>query len=227
MGKKNLHINATPSFTQGEYWILQSLVEYSIPVTFYWGSQLQVEQMFNKDWHCLSKTDLIKTLDALFQRGLVEFSRGMESEELLTPSCADITAMLSEPPPDNPASTSCSLTQLGGQLWEAFALPDWSKFIIGGTYLPPEVEDGWCDSYAEGTDRNRLQRYIDGLHHVGTIVDTETVIWKKEEPWEATYWKTLPEGYSVTFKSKEILEGFNWKLVPQDYMEIYDSRWYK
>ena len=74
-----------------------------------------------------NRNDLIETLAVLAGKRLIE---GLRDEQPVALDRQTIIAALEEPGPvDNPFCIFYILTQEGGDVWQAFAAPNWSDFV--------------------------------------------------------------------------------------------------
>jgi hypothetical protein len=54
-----------PSFTRGEYWLLETCVEAAIPIC--WLDWSELEEALNKATHGMNKTLLVETMSKFLQ----------------------------------------------------------------------------------------------------------------------------------------------------------------
>ena len=119
--------------------------------------------------------------------------------------------------------TSYYLTPQGGARWEAVANPNWNQYL---RWL-----HGWsCDeeSSITSSDRQLVEQILEASEYVvgkAPIPDTET--WEPIEPWQVTYWKTLPLAYSVRYRTRKR----DWEVSPDTPRELIEKkkqveRWY-
>lgn len=91
------------------------------------------------------------------------------------------------------------LTPQGGANWETIARPNWQQ------YLKWSSVPGSTESTIIAQDREAISQllqfnpYLEGKEHI-----PETVIWELLEPWEATYWKTLPHASKVSYQIQAV-----------------------
>ncbi len=221
-----------PSFTRGEYWLLETAVELREPLCFVYGDEVDV--MFNKPSHGLQRDALLDAIESLFLRGLVEASRIGNDTQTFSMSREEIEVALDAPGPVKKTSsgpienTRCifyQLTAAGGAAWESFAQPDWTKFIFSDPYYHPDDVGKRTSSYC--VDKRLLEAYLQGLHYVDTIVDLESIVWSVQQPWHPTYWKELPSCHCASYCIKSEDYDSSWDKVPMHYYnDIYDPRWY-
>lgn len=215
-----------PSLTRGEYWLLQSVVEYPWPLCFlasenYHGHN-SIEQMFNKPGHGLKRDRLIGTLDKLFQEGWI-MAKIKDEPVFLTRH--QITNALDETSPiQNQFCTYFQLTPKGGEVWEAFAAPDWSRFTLED--MDYEAHTGIVTSMIPW----RVEKFLHYLNLVQCEIDSDSVQTEEIGPWEATYWKILPNGHRTHFRwLKEIDLSSSNEVLNLKFGEFCDFRdgWYR
>jgi hypothetical protein len=156
----------TMTLAEDEKWLLELVVEARAPLSLLANPELE-----------LAINRLAPRRAAHAWRALVDGLRGRALIELT----------------DEGGETYFALTRDGGAAWEAFARPDWSRFI---------------DARADGTDaevicadRARLDAFVASRWQAWIPAGAE----RRDElrPWAATYWKTLPVGYRVRYVYRE------------------------
>ena len=130
-----------PRFTRGEYWLLETVVEHELEICALIDNDLELR--LNKTDHGLARTSLVETLYRLLSSGLIY----AKNEEMGFISTAEqIELALDEPkrgvgvPLNGRKVTYYGLTQEGGAQWEAFAAPDWRKYIAASFQLADDGE---------------------------------------------------------------------------------------
>ena len=224
-----------PRFTRGEYWLLETAVEFKFPVCGLIDSDFELS--LNKKGHGLTRDALVETLHRLIAWGLI--SAENEGDAPIS-THQQIERALNE------SHTYYGLTPEGGAHWEAFAAPDWQKYIEdNGLQLPDECEK-WLDAYIADFERENgtqergygdrkwsealenfvadferengrhelmcadkawLEKYIESLcFDRQTEVSLATVEWDYIAPWDVTYWKQLEGGHRVRFQDQDKTE---------------------
>ena len=209
-----------PSFTRGEYWLLETAVKMCIPVSPILLSQ-DLELAFNKSSHGMDANVLEATLTSLSARGLIDFHHSNpETCENHPASVTEIASGLAGE--SNTQNLYYGMSQEGGLHWEAFAHPKWDRFVDKLFSFDDDENESHCVSAA---NRQKLQRIFDGLHFIGLFPKPETVKWTDVSPWQATYWKILPAGYCVEFTSA-LSKSFSWDKMPRSYYKVFNPTWY-
>lgn len=140
--------------------------------------------------------ELRDTFLGLIHRGLIEVMKEAGGAPvLLSDSELDATLRHSS---GGRCDLAYGLTEEGGHQWELFAMPDWQSFIDTTFFRPVVGNVG--DAAFVCADRHRLERYFRLANEALTNVDSSTARWDGVQPWQATYWKTLPTGYRVRFR---------------------------
>ncbi|MEI6231815.1 MAG: hypothetical protein WCT04_02095 [Planctomycetota bacterium] len=198
-------------FTRGEYWLLESAATLKLPITLLFDTEIDLA--LNKPGHGMNRRGITGALDALKKRGLIQFTR-RNSSEIISSSTKALA---------NPTEVYYELTPKGGKQWEAFAAPDWDVFL-DTSQCYSKKKPVRCEII--GQNRERIQRYVDGLHYDQVFPDPKTIRWKTHRPWRPTYWKVLPIGYSIVFDAT-IGERISWDTMPMSYYNLSRPRWYR
>ena len=219
-----------PRFTRGEYWLLETVVVREFEVCALNWSDLEL--YLNKRGHGLTRKSLVETLHRLLSSGLI-YAKSKAGGFISTDE--EIKLALDSPLPwrthsvfistdgqievtDEPRPagtypvdwrtvTHYGLTQEGGAQWEAFAAPNWQKYVHTRSQVSDESEyedESGCELWElVCADKEWLERYIEALcyrKHNEVILDT--VVWDYIAPWQATYWKQLDGGHRIRFQSR-------------------------
>ncbi len=150
-----------PRLTRAEYWLLESVVEFRLGLHALVRPDL--DQLLNKPPHGLPAPRLADVLADLFTRGWVESGESFEDGpgapldregvgRALTVT-GDLTA---------PGGRWYGRAAAAGAVWEAFAAPDWSRYLR----TSDDPVDG-TGEYVGATDR-WVRRYLSLMHHLGT-----------------------------------------------------------
>lgn len=157
------------------------------------------ETIMNKPSHGLSPDELSLHFFNLWSAGLIECSAASSGNQV-TPDlqrARDQFVRTENWPPSDDLCLVYRLSQSGGDTWEQFAHPDWNKYLVSsaGDQNPHE----WT---LTGTNRDLVQHWRD----LGSNFDAGfpfplagTERWELLQPWQATYWKTLPIGHRLKF----------------------------
>jgi hypothetical protein len=202
-----------PRLTRGEYWLLNNVVVAPCPVSFLVHNE--IKELFNNPGHRLSRQRLVETLCEMSNRGWIE---GYRLEGRISLTVAEIERGLTERSTEEGTELGYQLTALGGAVWEAFAAPDWDRYLHVWTSAEGELNEYFSAS------RWRVEKYLSLVHHLGILIAPNSIVWDDVAPWGATYWKTLPHGHRVSFLHREIDEPRSWDKVPHEVMSL--QRWY-
>ena len=240
-----------PRFTRGEYWLLETVVEHELEVCALIDDDLELH--LNKKGHGLTRASLVETFYQSLSSGLIYANSKMggaistkEQIELAleqrvpwdthhvfiaTDGDIEIAPDESKPPRTEPVDvrkiTSYGLTQEGGAQWEAFAAPDWQKYIARS--IQPEDEEGEYEMWELTCgDKNWLEAYIESMcfyHQMEVIL--ESVEWDYVTPWQATYWKRLDGGHRVRCRCRDKSERENVEPSPYAFPSVvyFDRAW--
>ena len=217
-----------PRFTRGEYWLLDTVVEFRFPISSLMADNL--EENLNKKGHGLTRDTLIETLHRLIAWGLISAKSEVDAPISTHPQ---VERALDEPrwrigsSVDRRTITRYELTQEGGAHWEAFAAPDWQRYIYTSLHLPddpdpsdPVIREVMC------ADKGLLERYFNSkCFYDADDVSLATVEWDYIAPWDVTYWKQLEGAHRVRFHSPDRTEIQNAQRYPLPKPEWYRSLW--
>ena len=215
-----------PRFTRGEYWLLEIVVEHEWNISGLINNELELH--LNKKGHGLTRASLLESLYRLLSSGLIYAKNEVDG---FISTYEQIECALNEPPMRIvPAGvekhTSYGLTPEGGAQWEAFAAPDWEKYVEGGETFSDEDEyenEIWELMCA---DKEWLERYFESIcFHQQLEVSLESIEWDYISPWEVTYWKQLEGAHILRFQDqdKSEVEDYERSLSPNP--EWYRSVW--
>ena len=170
------------------FWILDAVATDKWPLDYL--KENVVEQAFNREGHGLTDHELFQLLCQLFTEGFLFADRVFDfqtwANELLIPGITELQRIFS-----GQDWVWYGLTEKGSAFWETVTQPNWQNYIFSGL-----AADGQCCVASGG--RQILQSYLfkpdvqccvaPGTLHIETVAD-----------WKATYWKTLPTGYTACF----------------------------
>ena len=213
-----------PRFTRGEYWLLEIAVEHEWSISGLIDNELELH--LNKKGHGLTRASLLESLYRLLSSGLIYAKNEVDG---FLSTYEQIECALNEPPGGIfPAGvekyTSYGLTQEGGAQWEAFAAPDWEKYIV-------EMDEGEDESGDElweliCADKEWLERVLESFCFDHQLeVPLASMEWDYIAPWQATYWKQLEGAHILRFQAQEKSEVENYGPSPPPNPEWYHSVW--
>jgi hypothetical protein len=205
-----------PSFTRGEYWLLEAVVEYRVSIAMLASEDVAVA--LNRSAHGLDRRELYKTFVDLVGRGLIVATE-IEGP-CFVPEPGEVEILL-DGGREAKRRLWYGLTAEGGRQWESFALPNWDHFLSVEFSCP---EQG---AISEGqyvcANKERLERYFLLAKKALVAFDENSARWDVLHPWQATYWKMLPLGYRVQFRGDSELRRF----PPDPRRKMMDMRlWY-
>ena len=230
----------SPRLTRGEFWILNSLVETRYQLFCYAGPARWVRDVFNRQTHGLTETELLATLLRLFANGWIageethgDRRSGDRRREPFEPTAGAIRAAFAGDFHHRPDPVvSLGLTAAGGEVWQAFASPRWERFVESWRKVERAL-DGKQPVTVRAADLDRGRRYLDLLRRTGDEVDPWAIEWREVRPFRATYWKTLPSGFEVTYRSPrlgrrtwsdrdEMLDDYDRNCAASDFTRWWD-----
>ena len=146
----------------------------------------------------LSDAEVVDAADSLFQNGYIltkvfyeESGNEGESGVILTKTGVQDCL-------NGQLQSSYYLTSEGGAYWESIAHPNWDKFLKLDSLENPR------EGKVIGAKREIIEELLALNLLIGLYIQIPgTEVWKVMEPWEATYWKTLPKGYEVVYQTQQ------------------------
>ena len=178
----------TPSFTRGEYWLLETSIESGTPIG--WVFDQNADVILNKEHHGLTGDELLDAFESLFGRGLIRVE--VRGRRLCTLHRKTLIAVVT-----HRLKAAYWVTAEGGAAWEEFARPNWDEYIPVFGYWSAGSSHEECCSLS----RERLEAYLALAKEAGYVLDSSGVQWDVVRPWEATYWKVFPMAYRLQFPS--------------------------
>ncbi|CBN53848.1 MULTISPECIES: hypothetical protein [Kamptonema] len=175
----------------------------------------------------LSHAETALAANSLFQRGDIKARVFADEHDTEGTSNVVLTMAGIQDHLDERFNATYYLTPQGGARWEAMAHPDWNKFFIVNFLGQFPYEEGFFCTQREILEQLlALERLIFMYEH---IPGTEK--WNVLEPWEATYWKTLPRGYHVSceFQPNDSSLDYQKEGASPELIEEYQQarQWYE
>lgn len=193
---------------QAQYWFLDAVVEHSLSISVL--SATNLDEILNHPGHGLAEQQLVETLSALFQTGdliATPIVDGRCQPEAYVPDPDEILRYLRGPHMSlgllhDRQDAYWGLTLQGGAKWEALSSPDWSRYVSDSHRLD-DTEWPW-DAEVVCQRRDLLERFL-ALEQDDpwTEIAPDSVTWDVAEPWEATYWKTLPRAHRLQYRYRQ------------------------
>ena len=201
---------------QREYWFLDSVVEFELPLGLLTSPVL--EETLNRRGHGLDYAEVVKTLLYLFEMGYL-FAQRMSNflsrrrvirdsvagkpipRRLLgqpfTPTRGELEAGLRRKEP-----IDYGLTAQGGAKWESIAQPNWKHYAqIHHGDLYQQTSERAVEVLA--MDKALGEQYLFFAKKYPDLFVLSSATWNVLTPWEATYWKRLPMGHQLQMKCHE------------------------
>ncbi len=215
-----------PRFTRGEYWLLETVVEHEWDICGLMESDLELH--LNKKAHGLTRTALVETLHRLLSSGLIYAESRVDFSDEATDVIStkeqiemalDKRKSWSGVPVEKRKTTYYGLTQEGGAQWEAFAAPDWQKYIEAGCHFSDGYEFGMWELMC--ADKVWLERYFESMcFYDPHKMDLESVERDYIAPWQATYWKQLEGAHRIRFRGPDESERENFEPSPYAFPDV-------
>ncbi|WP_369157540.1 hypothetical protein [Candidatus Thiodiazotropha sp. LNASS1] len=161
------------------------------------------EGIFNRPHHDIDKLTLKGSLFALYKSDYIFFvdREGIQHQPKKTENIED--------------GWFVAMTKEGGRLWESYSNPNWEKYVS----IDCDVsEDGTAEIVTIEAGSKEIIEFIisETLTHLKKSSITNILVIR---PWKPTYWKILPEGFSVAIdnindvsdKIALVTSKINWK----------------
>ncbi len=200
------------------------------------ASSLRVnEYSAGTEYQELSHGEIAIGADSLFQKGYIRAKvfaegpdyRGIYDHEGTSDVVLTMTGIQDHL--DGKLKVVYYLTPQGGERWEAIARPDWNKFLINNLDCMYPYEEILARKRENIEQLLAYGEYL--LEYNRPIPGTE--VWEVLEPWEVTYWKTLPRGYRLNYQPEKFDEELHNQsdeefeyYIPTE-TEIQAKKWYK
>jgi hypothetical protein len=162
--------------------------------------------VFNRMPHGLNPAELEEALHGLFSEGLLLAWNGTRSAfdpdpEGFTPTREQIRTALA--PRAHDADTPLlyyGLSAAGGERWEHFARPDWTRFVYHEEGPHPLRRRDRLEVQLISQNRALVTAKWEADRDAYRIADGGTFQEEALRPWDATYWKRLPEGWQIQYR---------------------------
>jgi hypothetical protein len=205
---KCCHQRAASILIDIRHWLLDAAVELAIPLRILGAPN--VGEILNRKTHGLSTSDLAMHLDELIERSEIEIFTYCNGQQVRARPCNDeIVRLLSEDRWEKSVPWFYRLTPLGGAEWEGWAKPQWSRYNATCSWDNFNEIGAATESVAE--ELLELEEHV--LRECAII--QESIRRRVFRNWQATYWKTLPEGHLIACRTKPLTEG-NRAVTPDD-----------
>jgi hypothetical protein len=205
----------TLRLSRGEYWLLEAAVEYALPLTVIalpdgppWDRST-IDLTLNKTGHGLSAAELQHTLLRMQRLGWIVFQSYVGNDKkILRLDAASIDHEMRRLGTYE-KHAKYKLTEKGGDVFEAFARPDWSRYLNHETdpaYDNFDAVEGEPEHFIlRASDEKNLRMYLHELRHA-YLLDEKTIRKSALVNWSANYWKTLPSGFEVRCVATPIVQ---------------------
>lgn len=207
------------SFDAAKYWLLDLV--HDLPFPLYRLTHPELEIIANRKGHGLSHSDLLDTLHSLFQEGLIVNIRHPNDEVIIefVPTYSEIDLALK-----GNNKSQYRLTNKGGGRWEVLSKPNWSLFLVDSFNLRTDEIIVEASSLQIAEQYMKLTPYWYQHDLLSESKKNEVL-----RPWQATYWKELPEGHRISVQTVERACIRLEQDMPPDDREFLNAvrNWYK
>ena len=177
-----------------DLWFLEAAAELRTPLRLLMGREAALALNMPRP-HGLSREALGAKLTSLSDRGLIRI-HSAQDESVLAQTHAEIDLAWAKGKYSEPGGFIYGLTPRGGELWERYARPDWSRYSDSTVGYQPDV--GVIEAISLEAAEAVYQRHERGDDEYEPLAESkqgEVLV-----PWQATYWKTLPTGYRLRYE---------------------------
>lgn len=173
------------------FWFLDAVIEMGENLAVL--KSPHIEEVMNRRTHGLGERELVEFLASLCQAGLVEVKN---EDDVRACSLREVERAFSTSrrEPGHYSGFWYYLTPAGGAAWESVTNPDWDRFLTQWLSVRPNqvcIEAATRERAVEAFNRASA----DPAHVPVPGSYRETLL----QPWEATYWKTLPSGVRIQY----------------------------
>ena len=175
----------------------------------------------------LSHTETATAADSLFQKGYIRAKVFADRYDFEGTSDVVLTQAGIKDHLDGRFRACYYLTPSGGNRWEDIAQPDWNKFFVVNFLDMFPYENGIFATRREIIEKLlALDEFLLTYKHIPGTENYQII-----EPWQATYWKTLPKGYYLRCEYEHNELGY-WNLNEDTPAELKESceqatQWYE
>jgi hypothetical protein len=190
----------TDCVDKGYSWLLDAVATLRIPLQ--WLTARNVDELANREGHGLPASEIAARMRELLHDGRIAVTwpliSGGERVLLTGQELVEVLMHRSDTP------LYYGLTETGGLLWESVFHPAWDSYVDASEL--PDV----LTAKSPATDRVEIaaltrelvEEYAERVYRRAdlskqVVVGSES--WQYLQPWQATYWKTLPAGWRVQF----------------------------
>jgi hypothetical protein len=198
----------TLRLSRGEFWLLANAVEHGLPLPLLtmpeWvpgGTNNAIDVVLNRQGHGLGFESLLETLAQMARNDWIRFGRTFRDDPISCPDTKEIDVFLRERVRFDQA-VFYWLTAAGGAAWEAFARPEWRRYIEHNHDYADDAASCARMTTIETSNWKQLDKYLRALAGE-QVIEAGSIVLSELRPWQATYWKTLPFGLRCTFRSNE------------------------
>lgn len=184
-----------------DFWLLTAVCEAPAPVS--WLAAMNRDEVFNLPVLGCTGRELVASLERLVAAELIYIERvsnplgGQSAEAMrarLAPSRSQFVDHLTEEARIGRFSHYYGLTAKGGERWETLARPEWNRFV--NRWSDPSTGQGEITAQ----ERFLAERWMEALPYLSQGTTITSITRRVIEPWQATYWKSLPRGFEVTYQ---------------------------
>jgi hypothetical protein len=189
--------------SRGEFWILGIAINAGEGFASLAGSDEHISGYWNREPHGMDLDQLIESLCGMFERKWLQLNVNEPGtiQSFFVPDrdfVHDFFHGKIEERPDG-GGVYFWLTHEGGRVWEEFAAPEWDR-CFNASHQPGVDEHHEIIEVTAGSE-DVLQNYLEYFPLDGSQIVDSSLKFEIIVPWQAKYWKELPQGFRATFQA--------------------------
>lgn len=203
--------SAEVRLARAEYWLLLQAATLRLPLWVVaapegppWRGS--IEEALNCRGHGLPRDALARTLLRLARRGwihLYHWHMAAERREPLDVSRHAVAAGFERRPGED-GHAFYELTSSGGAVFEAFARPEWGRYVEDGLSWDTgaELDDRLPERQVVAADRRRLDEYLSAVRQECDVL-AGSEVFRERTDWQPVYWKPPRAGVECRLRCRE------------------------
>ena len=194
------------SLNYGQAWVIEAALRSSLPIHGLDRPPHIIDEWLRRGSHGLDFRGLSKEIWGMIEGGLCKVCT---IEEVEVHDRQSLECGLREE-----RELWLEITPQGGELWESYANPDWSRF-----YAVP-ISDDATNFSIMATNLPRIEEIVSHLPALTGFCADKRIACYDCAPLHALYWKTLPFGLNCKFKVRELPYKEDVEIEYSDYVAL-------
>jgi hypothetical protein len=186
--------------SRGEFWILGIALNGGEGLASLAGSDEHISGYWNREPHGMNLDELVETLCGMFEKKWLKINVNEPGpiRSFFIPDrdfVHDFFYGKLDELPDG-GGIYFSLTHEGGRVWEEFAAPKWDRCIEA---WHRDIDEHHQIIEVTAGSEYVLQKYLEYFPLDGSQIVQSSLKFQIIVPWQAKYWKEVPQGYRAIF----------------------------